>query len=126
MRIILADHNSNALWALVTTLVEEPDIELAGAVVDGLQLLDFATKATVELVLMDRRLPGPPIETIISSLHALEPRPIVVVMSIDQADSRLMMKAGADAFVSKGDQPDWLLDTLRQYAEQARKASHPE
>jgi DNA-binding NarL/FixJ family response regulator len=116
MRIILADHHSKALWALVTTLVEEPDIELCGAVADGLQLLDYAATIAVDLVLVDRHLPGVPIQTLIASLHELNPRLIVVAMSSDQEDGRMLLKAGADAFISKGDQPDWLLETLRQYA----------
>ena len=120
MRVIVADHNPEALWALITILVEEPCIELSGAVADGLQLLDFAAQAAVDLVLVDRRVPGLPIEDLIACLQALKPRPIVVVMSSDFEDGRIMLRAGADAFASKGDQPDWLLDTLRRYAEQAQ------
>jgi hypothetical protein len=26
-----------------------------------------------------------------------------------------MLKAGADVFVSKGDEPEWLLETLKKY-----------
>ena len=125
MRIILADHNPHALWALVTNLVEEPDIELAGAVTDALQLQEFAAKAAVELVLLDNHLPGLPIENLIASLRALTPRLIVVVMSSDTEDSRMILRAGADAFVSKADQPDWLLNTLRRFAERAQQESRP-
>ena len=119
MRIILADHNSTALWALVTTLVEEPDIELAGAVTDGQQLMEFAAEAAADLVLFDQRLPGLPLVALIKALRALEPRPILVVMSVDYDEGRRMLMMGADAFVSKGDKPDWLLETLRHYAERA-------
>ena len=27
----------------------------------------------------------------------------------------MLLKAGADAFVSKSDQPDWLLETLKNF-----------
>jgi len=54
---------------------------------------------------------------LIASLHALEPRPIVIVMSSEIEYSRVLLKAGADAFVSKGE-PDWLLEKLHRYAEQ--------
>jgi hypothetical protein len=37
-------------------------------------------------------------------------------MSSNNEDSRFMLKAGADAFLSKGERPDWLLTVLRQYA----------
>jgi transcription-repair coupling factor (superfamily II helicase) len=58
-----------------------------------------------------------PIEDLIARLHALQPNPIVVVMSNEFEYSRTLLKSGADAFVSKEDQPDWLLDTLHRYAQ---------
>ena len=112
-----------AAAALVTTLVEEPGIELAGAVTDGPQLIDFAAEAAVDLVLFDQRLPGLPVETLVASLCALEPRPILVAMSNDYEEGRRILRMGADAFVSKGDQPDWLLETLRHYAQRANLGS---
>jgi DNA-binding NarL/FixJ family response regulator len=125
MRIILADHHQHALWALKTTLQEEPDLEIVGEAVDSEGLLRLAEKAAVDLVLVDRKLPGDPIEDLISRLQTLEPKPIIIVMSSNIEDSRKMLKAGADAFVSKGDQPDWLLETLRQYAKRTKNPSRP-
>jgi len=33
----------------------------------------------------------------------------------ESENSRKMLKAGADVFVSKGDEPEWLLETLKKY-----------
>jgi CheY-like chemotaxis protein len=41
-------------------------------------------------------------------------------MSSNSEDSRMALRAGADAFVSKEDQPEWLLITLRKYAKQTK------
>ena len=117
MRIILADPIQKTLWALKTLLDEEPDMEVVGEAAHAQQLLDVAKKSSPDLVLLERRLPGSEIEPLIAGLHALEPRPFVVVMSTDTNDSRFVLKAGADAFLSKGERPDWLLTVLRQYAE---------
>lgn len=125
MRIILADHHRHTLWALKTTLQEEPDLDIVGEAVDSEGLLSLAEKAAVDLVLVDRTLPGDPIEDLISRLQTLEPKPIIIVMSSNSEDSRKMLKAGADAFVSKGDQPDWLLETLRQYAKRIKNVGRP-
>ena len=125
MRIILADHHRQALWALKTTLQEEADLVIVGEAVDTEGLLMLAEKATADLVLVDRKLPGDPIKDLISRLQTIEPRPIIIVMSSNPEDSRLMLKAGADAFVSKGDQPDWLLETLRQYAKRIKNVGRP-
>ena len=117
MRIILADHHAQPRWALITALQEQPDIDLIGEAIDGQDLLTQAEHQAVDLVLVDRELPGLFIGDLITSLHALEPKPIVVVMSNDFEYSRVLLKAGADAFVSKGE-PDWLLEKLHRYAEQ--------
>ena len=126
MRVILADHHRPPLWALKTMLEEEPEFDPVGEALDAESLLLLAQKHTADLILVDRELPGGHIEDLIASLHALEPRPVVVVMSSGFEYSRMVLKAGADAFVSKSDEPEWLLGTLRQYAERTKKAGGSE
>ena len=116
MRIILADHNDEPRWALTMLLDEQPEFDFVGEAVDAQGLLVLAEKHTADLVLLDSKLPGISIVDLIARLHVLEPRPIVVVMSCNFETSRVLLKAGADAFVSKGDEPDWLLEKLHQYA----------
>lgn len=121
MRIILADHHAQSLWALKTVLKEQPEFDLVGVVEDARSLLKLADKHTADLFLVDRKLPGSSIEDLIASLHALDPRPLVIVMSSESEYSRMMLKAGADAFVSKGDEPSWLMETLLNYEKRYRK-----
>jgi DNA-binding NarL/FixJ family response regulator len=126
MRIILADHNRKALWALRMLLDEEPGMEVVGEATNADKLQKVAEKNRADLILVDRRLPGSEIEVLIPGLHALEPKLIVVVMGSNYEDSKLVLRAGADAFVSKGEQPDWLLETLRRYAKRTINASELE
>lgn len=112
MRIILADHNTQSLWALTTALQEQVDLEVVGVVDDAHKLIEISRTQSVEVVLFDAKLPGADIEELISILHGLIPKPFVMVMSSDFETSRMLLKAGADAFISKGDQPDWLIDKL--------------
>jgi DNA-binding NarL/FixJ family response regulator len=115
MRIILADHHEQPQWALKTLLDEQIEFNLIGVVEDAQSLLELAEKVPPDLILVDNELPGVNIEDLISSLHGLESKPTVIVMSSDFENSRKSLKAGADAFVSKGDQADWLLDILYKY-----------
>lgn len=121
MRILLADHHANALWALRTMIQENPEFELVGEAVDANHLLYLSKKQCPHLILVDRELPGSPVEELIASLHSFQPKPIVVVMSSDPEASRMMLKLGADAFVSKGEQPDWLLRSLHQFSARIQK-----
>lgn len=115
IHILLADHHAPPLWALKTVLQEEPEFELVGEAVDAEGLRDLSEKYHPDLILMDRELPGEPIEDLIAALHLLDPKPVVIVMSSDSSYGRMLLKAGADAFVSKGEQVDWLLRVLQKY-----------
>ncbi len=125
MHILLADHHANALWALKTLLQEEPGIEVVGEAVDGESLINLSKTLYPDLILIDRDFPGRPIEDLIAALHQIQPRPVVVAMSSDPEHGRLLLRAGADAFVSKGEQPDWLLQTLRNYKKRTQKKEAP-
>jgi DNA-binding NarL/FixJ family response regulator len=115
MRILLADHHPQALWALKTMLSENPGFCVTGEAADAESLFALVLINTPDLVLVDFDLPGKPISDTIAELHAFIPRPIVVVMGSKPETGRMLLKAGADAFVSKSDQPDWLLETLQKF-----------
>ena len=116
MRIVLADHHETTRWAIRTRLQDEPGLELVGEATDAREALKLAQEHTAELVLVDSELPGAFIGELIADLHALVWRPTVIVMGIHSGHSGMLLKAGADAFVSKGEQPELLIMTLRRYA----------
>jgi two-component system, NarL family, nitrate/nitrite response regulator NarL len=126
MRIILADHHAQARWALKTMLEEQPELNLVGEAVNAQDLLMVANEHSADLFLVDKELPGCPTEDLIASLHTLLPRPIVIVMSSKIECSRVSLKAGADAFVSKEDQPDWLLEILYTYVKRMKNGGTSE
>jgi len=120
MRIILADNHPQALWGLRTRLEEQPEFDLIGEAVDAQGLLKLANNQTADLIIIDRELPGIYIEDLITRLHALEPKPIVIVVSSEIEYGRVLLKLGADAFASKVDEPDWLMEKLDKYAKQIK------
>ena len=121
MRILLADHHTSPRWALRIMLKEESDIELVGEAIDWDSLIAIAKQNRPDLILMDRDLPGMLVEDMITDLHQLKPKPVVIVMSSDPADSRMLLRVGADAYVSKGEQPDWLIQSIRKYIKSTQK-----
>lgn len=121
MRIILADPHEKPLEALKEALDSEPEFQLMGTAADAQGLFDLAKKMPTDLILLDKDLPGMDIIEVIVRLHDLDPRPIVMTMSCELQDSRKLLRAGADAYVSKGDEPTWLLETLRKFESRSNK-----
>jgi DNA-binding NarL/FixJ family response regulator len=113
-RILLADHHAQALWALKIALQEQPDVKVVAEAMDAENLLNLAQTHQPELVLLDKDLPGSSTSEIITVLHQFIPVPVVIVMSSDPANGRSALKAGADAFISKGEEPEWLLQSLQK------------
>jgi DNA-binding NarL/FixJ family response regulator len=108
--------------ALRKLIEEQPQFVLLGYAADAQTLLALVKVKPPDLVLLDSELPGLYIEYLITQLHTNNPDLIVVAMSSDFENSRKLLKAGANAFVSKGDQPDWLLETLYQFETRQKKA----
>lgn len=114
MRIILADHHPAVLKALQTRLLEDTGFLIVGTATDASSLIELAKKQYPELVLLDWNLPGRRSESLIDRLHKLEPCPHVIVMSSVVERGRTALAAGADTFISKGEDTRWLIETLNE------------
>ena len=122
MRIILADHHEQPRWALKLLLEEQPGFDVAGEALEAGEALRLVGEGKADLVLVDRDLLGSEITELISRLHTLQPGLLVVVISSQSECCAAMISAGADAFVSKMDQPEALLTTLVKMQEKSLKA----
>jgi two-component system NarL family response regulator len=115
MKIMLADHHPQVLLVLKTVFQEQPKFEVTGDAADAYKLLNLVIDNPPDLVLMDAELPGMSNTNLINELHKVKPKPIVVVMGTSNAQGRMLVKSGADAFVSKSDPPDWVLETMLSF-----------
>jgi DNA-binding NarL/FixJ family response regulator len=116
MRVILADHHLQARRALVELLEEKQGFIVTGEAVDTHSLLELAEKQPpADVILLDYELPGLALAELINQIHSLEQPPKVIVISSDPEHARIALNAGAEAFVSKGDQPTWLFASLQRF-----------
>jgi DNA-binding NarL/FixJ family response regulator len=113
LRIVIADREAATRLALRMLLHEEPGLLVVGQVGDGQQLLHSVRETHPDLVLLDWDLPGPPIETLLSDLQALNERPAVIVLGARQELRNQTLAAGADYFVHQGHPPKHLLAAIR-------------
>jgi DNA-binding NarL/FixJ family response regulator len=118
MRILLADDQAQVLSALRLLLEQETELDVIGETGRAQDLLVQAEIAQPDLVLLDWELPGSLAADLLSALRARCVQVKVVALS-GRPEARLeALAAGIDAFVSKGDPPEYLLTAVHTFAEE--------
>ena len=112
MRVILADDQAKVRSALRLLLEHRPDVEILGEAVDATGLLDWVKAVCPDLVLLAWELPGLPAAALLPLLHNHCPGLRVIALSSRPEAHQAALDAGADAFVSKGDPPEKLLNAI--------------
>lgn len=120
MKIIIAGdqkHTRNALRAVLSAALEAPEIREAAT---GLEAERLAEESSPDLILMDIRMPeldGLEATRRIKSRH---PEIRIIILSLHAPCAREALAAGADEFVSKGENPQHLLDAVTRLAVQSK------
>ncbi len=129
MRVLIADDQAWLRSAVRLLLEQEPNVEIIGEVSDAEALFTHVKTAAPDLVLVDWELPGLTTRTLhkqfIKSIRALRPHLQIIVLSGHPEATRASLAAGADAFVSKAEPPERLLNALHQ-AQQTAEARKEE
>ena len=118
MRILLADDQAEIRSGLRLLLEQEPDVRVVGEVAELSGLLGEVQMVSPDLVLLDWELPSK-ISDLIAVLRTLCPGLRIIALSGLPEARKTALAAGADAFVSKGDQPELLLAAIRKAAKEA-------
>ena len=113
MHVMLADEQSRVRSALRLLLEEDPHYWVVDEATEAEELIEKVRNSSIEMVLVDWRLPGLAGEELLSALRALGRDLVIVVLSGRPESQPLAIAAGADAFVSKADPPEQLLTTLQ-------------
>jgi DNA-binding NarL/FixJ family response regulator len=111
MRVLLADDRPKTRFALRLLLERQPGIQVVGEAADAEELLVQAKATFPNVVLLDWELPKD--GSLMSALRGVCPHLCVIVLSGRPEMRVAALAAGADAFVSKADPPEWLLAAVR-------------
>jgi DNA-binding NarL/FixJ family response regulator len=114
MRVLLADGHPGVRWALRTILAEQPGWTVIGEAFTSQALLAQAQNRRPDLILLEWELPGSPLEALLAARHSLDFRARIVVLGRGPEAMEVALAAGADAFLSKAEDPDRFLAALRQ------------
>ena len=112
MRVLIADDQAQVRSAMKLLLKQEPGMIVVDEAEDLDQVLDLTRGRRPDLVLLDWELPRRGGKAALEGLHAAWPGLAVIALSGRAEARQAALSAGADAFVSKGDPPDRLLEAV--------------
>ncbi len=113
MRILIADRQPKVRFALSTLLKQQPGLEIVGEAANVEELLAAVRASWPDVVLLHWGLEGTAVTDLPPILRRICPGLRVIVLSARPEAAREAMAAGADAFISKVDQPERLLAAIQ-------------
>lgn len=113
IRAVLADDQPKVRLALQMLLKHALDVKVVGEAGESEALLEQIRTIHPDLVLLDWELPGLSAMGSLAVLREGCPKLLVIVLSGRPEVCEKALAAGADAFVSKIDPPEYLLAALR-------------
>ncbi|MCX6032525.1 MAG: response regulator [Chloroflexi bacterium] len=113
MRILLADSQPRVRFALRVLMAQQPGVTDVVEVADAAALVVELRAGRADLLLLDWDLPGLAEAGGLRALRPAAPQLGVLCLSGRPGARRAALAAGADAFVSKSDPPERLVDAVR-------------
>lgn len=122
VRLLVVDDDPSLRRLLVLLGEDHPRITEIEAAADSATALAGATALSPDAVVLDADLRGEDGLALIDSLHEAGEDPVFVVFSSSPyADDAVAAKAGADAFVEKGTDPEVLLTRVIDLVDHRRE-----
>jgi DNA-binding NarL/FixJ family response regulator len=118
--VLIADDQPLMRAALGMSLRAEPDIEVVGEAVDGLQAIEFATALSPDVVVMDIRMPrldGVAATRRLTHSGQAAPQKILIITTFDLDEYVVeALRAGASGFLLKDATSEQLVHAVRVIA----------
>ena len=111
MRLLIADDQHEVRFALRVLLDRQPGLTVMDDTADAGCLIARAQDTCPDVLLLDWELPGLAVESL-SVLRELCPALLVIALSGRPEKRSAALSAGVDAFVSKADPPEALLEAI--------------
>ena len=110
---MVADATAHVRSALHLLLEQHPGVTCVAELDSGNGLVTVLESTHADVLLVDSHVPSlDNLNDLIVSVRRAQPRLRVVVLSTRPEERERVLAAGADAFVSKGDAPERLFESL--------------
>jgi len=126
IRVLVVDDQNVVREGIVAILSFQPDIEVVGEAVDGIQSLEIARKTRPDVILLDMVMPRQDGLTTIPFLRAIMPDAKILVLTSFAESDRVYqsIKAGALGYMLKDTTRAQLLQSIRDVAS-GQASIHP-
>ena len=124
MRILLADDQSEVRLALKILLGQESGLEIVDEAVELGSLLIKTKESRPDLILLDWELSNLKVSDLVPVFRCLFPELKIIAMSGRPEAAQSALSAGVDAFVSKGENSDKLLEAISNVRKDINKKGH--
>jgi DNA-binding NtrC family response regulator len=122
VRVLVVDSDRRVRQSLCGLAAITDDLVVVDAVADGSAAMRTLEQQSVDVVLIDPRLPDVDVGlALLVELHARWPHLALVVMSSSDDLAHPALSNGALAFVAKAGQPEALMESLRRSGRAAQR-----
>lgn len=107
IRVLIADDHRLLLSGIRAELSRHPDLEVVGEAITGDQVIEMVSNVPVDAVILDISMPGMKVMDVIRRLKRDWPELKILILTayLDKGTALGIMKAGADGYVLKDDDP---------------------
>jgi len=112
MKVLIADDQADVLNALKVLLEQQEGHFIIDEAEDADSLLSKVEKFRPELLLLDWELSNRDMAEVVPVIKKMAGEVCIIAMSVRPEARDMALSAGADAFVSKGDNSDKLLSVI--------------
>ncbi len=123
MKIFIADSQSRIRFGLRILLEQQPGWIVTGEFAGTDELIERARIEPPDLILLDWDRPARELEVQMKSLRELCPGILIVSLSGRYELRQAALDAGVDAFASKAEPPEKLIQLIRQLFDTSRKST---
>jgi DNA-binding NarL/FixJ family response regulator len=118
IRVMLVDDHAILRDGLKVLLRSEPDIQVVGEAVDGVEAVAKAAQCAPDVVVMDLDMPGGDGATATRELSRFDKPPRVLILTMHSEEERLvpLLTGGASGFLSKDAAHEDLVHAIRVVA----------
>jgi two-component system, NarL family, response regulator NreC len=127
IKIIIADDHQIVRFGLRTLLESEPDFQVVGEAVDGLEAIQMVEQRSPDVVIMDLMMPRMNGLEAARQIHAQYPHIRIVILSMFDSEAYIVeaLSVGAEAYLLKQSTTEDLVKAVREVLAGKRFLSPP-